>query len=81
MHCLVSRGRKNPTLLFSPLRMQKASMSENILSGFAATYDYILFLLYFSESVGTIMFSVLYRCNFCGEIANIILFFGIREFT
>lgn len=51
-------------------------MSENIRSVFAVTSDYFLFLLCFSESVGTIMLSVLYLCNFCEEIANIIEFWG-----
>lgn len=55
--------------------MQRA-LSENILSVFAVTYDWFLFLLYFSEGVGTIMLSVLYLSNFCKEIANIIEYFG-----
>lgn len=75
---VASRGRKNrsysvPFLL--SLRVQKALMSVNILYIFAVTYDYFLSLLYFSESLGTIMLSVLHLCNFCEEIANIIEFF------
>lgn len=76
VHCLVSHGRRIPTLFFSAI----SSSSEDAESFdawkhtlfFLATYDCILFLLYFSVSVGTVMFPVLYLCNFCEEIANII---------
>lgn len=63
MHSIASCGRKIHVVLqcyfFFPLRTPR-TLSTNILSFYMVTYNNLLVLLSFSESVGTMMLSVLY---------------------